>query len=48
MRSIRLVSAALVLAAVSTFGASSAQAGVEAKPAAKASGWGWASSGWGW
>lgn len=48
MRAIRFASAALVLAAVSTFGASTAQAEVQAKPTAKASGWTWVASGWTW
>lgn len=47
MRAIRLLAATVVLAAVSTFGASTAQAEVHAKPAAKASGWNW-SAGWNW
>lgn len=48
MRAIRLTTAALVLAALSTFGASAAQADVPSKSPATASGWTWGASGWTW
>ncbi len=46
MRTLRVVAAAVVIAAFSAVGATSAQA--EAKSSSYASGWQWSASGWQW
>lgn len=49
MRAIRLTAAAIVLAALSTLGASAAQAADSANPFVSTDGWNWVSaSGWNW